>query len=100
MIGGSERTIARSSTRRSGITLTTRTTRSRRASRSRVTLSRTPGTKAMPMTMKSNRFQPSRKKSCGRLPKAVIRIASSTTKMPRKTSSSVVSSDSTPEEKS
>ena len=54
----------------------------------------------MPMTTKSKTFQPSLKKSCGRLPKAAIRIASSTTKMPRKTSSSVVSSDSTPELKS
>jgi hypothetical protein len=45
--------------------------------------------KTAAMTTKSNVFQPSLKKSWGRLPKAVMRIVSSTRKMPRKTSSSV-----------
>ncbi len=63
------------------MTLTRRTTRSRRARRSSVTFSRMPGAKASPMTTKSKTFQPSLKKSCGRLPKAAIRIASSTTKI-------------------
>jgi hypothetical protein len=68
VIGGIDRTIARNSTRRSGSTVTRRTTRSSLASRSRVTFWRTPGTNASPITVKSKTFQPSRKKSCGRRP--------------------------------
>ena len=52
---------------RSGRIRTTRTTRSRRAIRSSVELSRTRD-ETGPITTKSKTFQPERKKSCGRRP--------------------------------
>jgi len=69
-----------------------RTIRSRRTSRSRVAFWRSPGANAAVITTKSKTFQPSRKKSRGRFPYAVMRIASSTTKIPRQTSLSTASS--------
>jgi hypothetical protein len=43
------------------------------------------------MTTKSKTFQPFLKKSCGRDPKEAMRMSSSTTNIPRKTSLSVCS---------
>ena len=59
--------------------------------RSRVAFAATPGMNESATTTKSKTFQPLRKKSCGRLPCAAIRIASSTTNTPRKTCSSKAS---------
>ena len=67
-IGGSARPIPEISTRSSGRTLTSLTTRSRRTRRSRVAFWRSPGKNAAPITTKSNTFQPSLKKSWGRRP--------------------------------
>jgi hypothetical protein len=89
-IGGRLRTIPRSSTRTSGSTLMILTIRSRRTSRKSVAFWRSPGANAAVMATKSNTFHPSRKKSWGRFPYAVMRIPSSTTKIPRQTSLSTV----------
>ena len=91
MTPGIERPIAIVSTRRSGSSRTMRSTRASRASRSSIAFSRRPGVNDAATTRKSKTFQPLLKKSCGREPKPVSRMHSSTTKTPRKMSLSVLS---------
>ena len=55
-----------------------------------VELSRTPGTRAAPMTTRSKTFHPSRKNERGRGQYAAKRMQSSTTKMPRQTAFVIV----------
>ena len=79
---GIERPIAIVSTRRSGSRRTIRSTRASRARRSSIAFSRSPGVNDAAMTTrKSKTFQPLLKKSCGREPKPISRMHSSTTKI-------------------
>ena len=68
-----------------------RSTRASRARRSSIAFSRSPGVNDAAITRKSKTFQPLLKKSCGREPKPINRMHSSTTKIPRNTSLSVSS---------